>query len=79
MPRQEDELAAKYRKVDPHIWIDLDFAALSTDARYVALYLLTSPQMNRIGLHNFSAGMATAGLCPRFQPPADLYLLAIVD
>jgi hypothetical protein len=47
-------MAAKYRKVDPRIWSDERFAALSTNGKLAVLYVLTCPEMNRIGLFRLS-------------------------
>ena len=55
-------MAAKYRKIDPRIWSDEKFVLLSEAEKLVALYCLTSPQVNRIGLFRFSPAMAAEDL-----------------
>lgn len=40
---------ARYRKIDPRIWNDAKFAALSSEAKLLFLYLLTSPAMTILG------------------------------
>ena len=49
---------ARYRKIDPRIWRDEKFRRLSLEEKAVAMYVLTSSQMNRIGLFYFSALLA---------------------
>ena len=51
-------MAQKYRKVDPRIWGDEKFVCLTSDERLIALYCLTSSQVNRIGLFRFSLALA---------------------
>lgn len=51
-------MAAKYRKVDPRVWSDERFTGLSTEGKLLAMYCLTSPQANRIGLFRFSLALA---------------------
>ena len=53
---------ARYRKLYPRIWQHRVFALLSTEARLVALYLLTGPQSNRIGYYRMSVGSASEDL-----------------
>lgn len=40
---------ARFRKIDPRIWNDAKFSALSNEAKLLFLYLLTSPQMTLLG------------------------------
>lgn len=40
---------ARFRKIDPRIWNDAKFAALSSEAKLLFLYLLTSPAMTILG------------------------------
>ncbi len=40
---------ARFRKIDPRIWNDSKFFALSQEAKLLFLYLLTSPAMTNIG------------------------------
>lgn len=55
-------MAAKYRKVDPRIWSDESFAKLDAECKLLAVYCLTSSQVNRIGLYRLSLGMAAEEL-----------------
>jgi len=50
-------MAAKFRKIDPRIWNDERFCGLTATEKLVALYLLASPQVNRIGIFAFSPAM----------------------
>jgi hypothetical protein len=52
----------RYRKVYPRIWRDPSFVGLSEGERLVALYLISGPQMNRIGLTHFSIFTAAEDL-----------------
>ena len=47
-----------YRKICRSIWCDEHFRELSTLERFYALYCLTSPQTNRIGLFSFSIALS---------------------
>src|SRR5262245_52093760 len=40
---------ARYRKLDPRIWNDVKFRALSDDAKFVFLLLLAHPHMTALG------------------------------
>src|SRR5688572_16790763 len=55
-------VARKYRRIDPRIWGDERFRSLETDCKLLALYCLTSPQGNRIGLFRFSLALASEDL-----------------
>jgi hypothetical protein len=55
-------VAPKYRRIDPRIWADERFRTLSVNERVIALYVLTSPQSNRIGLFHFSPAKAAEDL-----------------
>ena len=48
----------RYRKLYTRIWRHPAFAALTEREKIVALYVLTGPQTNRIGLFHFSISMA---------------------
>jgi len=52
----------RYRKLFPRIWRHPGFTKLKPAARELALYLLTGPQSNRIGLFPFSLGLASEDL-----------------
>jgi hypothetical protein len=54
-------MAAKFRRIDPRIWKDEKFVTLSAEEKLVAFYCITA-QSNRIGLFNFSPGMASEDL-----------------
>ena len=41
-------MATRYRKVDPRMWGDAKFRALSDDARMVFMYLLTAPEVTAL-------------------------------
>lgn len=47
--RAPPDAMARYRKVDPRIWNDEKFRALSDDAKLTFLFLLTHPHMTAIG------------------------------
>ena len=49
---------ARYRKLYPCFWRDNKVASLTAEQKLVALYCLTSPQTNRIGLYVLSPGQA---------------------
>ena len=40
---------ARYRKIDPRIWNDAKFSSLSSEAKLLFLYLLTTPAMTMLG------------------------------
>lgn len=52
----------RYRKLYPRIWRHPGFRSLSPSARELALYLLTGPQTNRIGIFHFSIATAAEDL-----------------
>lgn len=54
----DDSENGHYRKVFSGIWDKTSFAGLGRDEKLVALYLLTAPQVNRIGLYKLSMAMA---------------------
>ena len=62
-PRQ----LARYRQVYPAFWRDEKVVALSLEEKAVALYCMTGPQSNRIGLFTFSpgAGAEDCGTLPQ--------------
>ena len=55
-------MASKYRKINPRIWYDETMSQLSTNAKLVAVYLLTSPEGNRIGCFPMSKAAAAEAL-----------------
>lgn len=55
-------MAQKYRKIDPRIWGDEKFSKLSPQEKLVALYCLTCPQCNRVGIFRFSPALAAEDL-----------------
>lgn len=59
-------MARKYRKIDPRIWHDEKFAQLSPEEKLIAIYCLTGPQSNRIGIFPMSlaAGAENTGTLP---------------
>lgn len=54
--------AGRYRKIYPRIWRDPGFRDLPETARILALYLLTGPQTNRVGVFMFSLATAAEDL-----------------
>tara|TARA_R100000808_G_scaffold5696_1_gene17127 strand:+ start:1572 stop:2444 length:873 start_codon:yes stop_codon:yes gene_type:complete len=52
----------RYRKISPKIWDDERFMQLSQEEKLLAIYCLTSQQVNRIGLFVFSVGKAAEDL-----------------
>lgn len=54
--------AGRYRKLQVRIWRHQGFAGLRESAQRLALYLLTGPQTNRIGLFHFSVATASEDL-----------------
>ena len=55
-------MARKYRKIDPRIWSDERFSLLPDTEKVVALYVLTCPQSNRVGIFRFSLALASEDL-----------------
>lgn len=51
-----------YRKVYQRIWRNPEFHGLDGDGKVLALYLLTGPQTNRVGMFRFSAASAAEDL-----------------
>jgi len=54
-------MAPRYRKIDPRIWNDEKFRALSREEKLIALYVLTA-QSNRLGFFRFSKALAAEDL-----------------
>lgn len=54
-----------YRKIYTRIWSHPAFRALTDSEKVVALYLLSGPQTNRVGLYKLSIGAATDDLLSR--------------
>lgn len=54
-------MAPRYRKIDPRIWNDEKFRALSREEKLIALYVLTA-QSNRLGFFKFSKALAAEDL-----------------
>jgi len=54
-------MAQRYRKIDPRIWNDEKFRALSREEKLIALYVLTA-QSNRLGFFKFSKALAAEDL-----------------
>jgi len=52
----------KYRKVDPRFWWDEKVVGLSTAEKCIALYVLTAPTSNRIGMYRISVSGAADDL-----------------
>lgn len=52
----------RYRKVRQRWWADLATQRLTTEQKLVALYCLTGPQSNGIGVYRFSPGQASEDL-----------------
>src|SRR5688572_11640130 len=48
----------RYRKIYTRLWRNADFQALNDGDKVMALYILSGPQTNRIGLFLFSPGTA---------------------
>lgn len=59
-------MAQFYRKIDPRIWKDEKFRKLDHSGKLIVFYILTA-QANRIGLFNFSPGMAAEDLGMSYQ------------
>ncbi|MCH8042242.1 MAG: hypothetical protein IID44_00860 [Planctomycetes bacterium] len=53
---------ARFRKVYPRIWSDQDFLSLGDSEKLLALFALTGPQSNRIGLFEFLPAMSAERL-----------------
>ena len=56
------DLVGRYRRAYPRIWRHPDFQKLTPAPRNIALYVLTGPQTNRIGLFHFSPATAAEDL-----------------
>ena len=52
-------MAAKYRKVDPRVWTDEKFVQLNPQGKLLALWLLTCHRLNRCGIVQWSAALAS--------------------
>jgi len=52
-------MAAKYRRVNPRIWHDEKFSQLPPNDKLIALYCLTGPQTNRVGIYVLSVAMGS--------------------
>lgn len=52
-------MAAKYRKVDPRIWVDERFRSLDAEGRLLALWMLTTLRLTRCGIILWSKGLAS--------------------
>lgn len=52
-------MAAKFRKIDPRIWTDEGFTQLTIEGRLLAFWLLTSTRVNRCGIVQWSAALAS--------------------
>lgn len=46
---QENDMAGRYRKIDPRIWNDGKFSSLSHESQRLFLYILTHPSMTSLG------------------------------
>lgn len=66
-------MAAKFRKVDPRFWHDEKVKLLGMDDKLLALYMLTAPQVNRIGIFCFSPAVASA----QIRYPSDTHAMGI--
>jgi len=65
----------RYRKLYPRFWRDEKVQTLSIQEKAVALYCLTGPQTNRIGLYCFSQALAAEDLnwgIQTFRPGFDV-------
>lgn len=58
----------RYRKVFLQFWLDADVRELSHFEQLIALYCLTGPQSNRLGIFEFSAMIAAEYLKPVGEP-----------
>ena len=60
------EMARRYRKIEPQIWWDEKFSQFNPTEKLVAIYCMTGPESNRIGLYvlSMSAGAENCGLTP---------------
>lgn len=52
-------MAAKFRKIDPRIWNDEKFVAMTLDEKLLAFWLLTNSRLNRVGVVLWSPGLAS--------------------
>ena len=52
-------MAAKFRKIDPRIWTDEGFVRLTPESRLLAFWLLTGSRVNRCGIVQWSAALAS--------------------
>ena len=57
-----DDSVGRYRRAYPRIWRHGGFRQLTQAEQRLALYLLTGPQTNRIGLFHFSIATASEDL-----------------
>lgn len=57
-----DNERRSYRKVYKRLWADPEFIAMTDSERNMALYVLTGPQTNRIGLFKLSIPLAAEDL-----------------
>lgn len=55
-------MARKYRKIDPRIWSDERFKTLNEQEKLLALYCLTTPQGNRVGIFRLSLALSAEDL-----------------
>lgn len=53
----------RYRKIYARLWLNPVFRSLSDGEKVVAIYLLSGPQTNRIGLYKLNLGAACDDLC----------------
>lgn len=72
-PPNDARETGRYRKCYPRIWRHPGFRALKPAARELALYILTGPQTNAIGLFCFSMGAAAEDLRLGAETLADRY------
>jgi hypothetical protein len=52
-------MAARFRKVDPRIWVDERFRLLSLEGKLLAFWMLTTSRLNRCGIILWSPGLAS--------------------
>lgn len=55
-------MAPKFRKIDPRFWHDEKVQTLDPKQKLLALYLLTGPDVNRIGIYRWSPAKASEEL-----------------
>lgn len=60
-------MARKFRKIDPRFWWDEKIVRLSTAEKCIALYVLTAPASNRIGMYRLSISAAADDLRGRLE------------